>query len=72
MTILLAELIEKVKALPLEIQDEIAQEILDNIENEFRWRETLAQPTRKLKKLAEKALEDSKAGRTKKIGFEEL
>jgi hypothetical protein len=34
--------------------------------------DTLPQPKRKLEKLAEKALDDSKAERTKKIGFDEL
>ena len=72
MTKLLAELIKKVENLPPEIPDEIAKQILEDIENELRWRETLAQPQSKLEKLAEKALEESKARRTKKIGFDEL
>jgi hydrogenase maturation factor HypE len=60
MTKLLAELIKKVENLPPEIQDEIAKQILEDIENELRWQETLAQPQSKLEKLAEKALEESK------------
>jgi hypothetical protein len=60
MTKLLAELIKKVENLPPEIQDEIAKQILEDIENELRWRETLAQPQSELKKLAKKALEKSK------------
>ena len=72
MTTLLAELIKKIENLPPEIQDEIAKQILEDIENELRWQETLAQQQSKVEKLAEKALEESKAGRTKKIGFDEL
>ena len=72
MTILLAGLIKKIDAFPEEIPDEIAKQILEDIENELRWQETLAQPQGKLEQLAEKALEDPKAGRTKKMGFDEL
>ena len=43
MTKLLAELIKKVENLPPEIQDEIDKHILEDIENELRWQETLAQ-----------------------------
>jgi len=60
MTTLLAELIKKIEALPPEIQDEIAKQILEGIENELRWRETLAEPQSKLEKLAKKALEKLK------------
>jgi hypothetical protein len=52
MTTLLAELIKEIEALPPEIQDEIAKQILEDIENELRWRKTLAQPQGKLEKLA--------------------
>ena len=72
MTTLLAEVIKKIENLPSELQDEIAKQILEDIENELRWHATLAQPQSKLEKLAEKALDESKAGRTKKIGFNEL
>jgi hypothetical protein len=71
MTTLLAELTKKIETLPPEIQDEIARQILEDIENELGRQETPAQPQSKLEKLAEKALEESKAGRTK-IGFDEL
>ena len=72
MTKLLAELIKRVENLPPEMHNEIAKQILEDIENELGWRGTLAQPQSKLEKLAENALGDSKAGRTKKIGFGEL
>jgi len=46
--------------LPPELQDEIARQILEDIENELKWQATLAQPHSKLEKLAKKALEESK------------
>jgi len=58
--------------LPEELQDEIADWLLDDIEGEARWDQTLASSPQVLEKLADKALEDLKAGRTKKMGFDEL
>jgi hypothetical protein len=72
LTILLAGLIKKIEASPEEIQDETAKETSEDIEKEFIWRETVEQSQGKLGKLAEKALDDSKAERTKKVGFDEL
>ncbi len=72
MTTLLSKAIEKVKDLPPELQDEIAKQILEDIEGELEWQAMFAQPQSKLEKLAEKALEESKAGKTKKMGFAEL
>jgi hypothetical protein len=72
MTTLLSKAIKKVEALPPELQDEIAKQILEDIDNELKWQKTLAQPQSKLEKFAEKALQESKAGRTKKMGFDEL
>lgn len=46
-----AELMKKIEALPPEIQDEIAREILEDIENELRWQETLGQSQSKLEKV---------------------
>ncbi len=72
MTTLLSKAIKKIENLPTDLQDEIARQILEDIENELKWQATLAQPQPKLEKLAKKALEESKAGRTKKMGFDEL
>jgi len=58
--------------LPEELQDEIAQSLLEDIEGEAKWDETLARSPQVLEKLADKALQDLKAGRTKKMGFDEL
>jgi len=69
---LLSEAIKRIEKLPADLQDEIAKRIMDDIENERSWRKALSKPQKKIGRLAEKALEDSKAGRTKKIGFDKL
>lgn len=72
MTVLLKEAFDKVSRLPEARQDEIAKEILAEIEAEERWDETFKKTEDKLGKLADKALEDFKAGKFKKMGFDEL
>lgn len=72
MTTLLSKAIKRIEALPQELQDEIAAELLEDIESELKWQKTLAKPQSKLGKLAEKALQESAVGKTKKIGFDEL
>ena len=69
---LLSEAIKRIEKLPDDLQDEIAKQIMDDIENERNWRDALSKPQKKIERLAEKALENSKAGRTKKIGFDKL
>jgi len=54
------------------LQDEIAEQIMDDIENERNWQETLSKPQKKIERLAEEALENSKTGKTKKLGFDKL
>jgi hypothetical protein len=66
---LLSEAIERIEKLPADLQDEIAKQIMDDLESERRWEKTLGKPQKKIERLAEKALEDSKAGKTKKMGF---
>lgn len=72
MTVLLKEAFEKVSKLPEAQQDEIAKELLAEIEAEERWDETLKKTEDKLGQLADKALKDFKAGKFKKMGFDEL
>ena len=72
MTVLLKEAFDRVSRLPEARQDEIAKEILAEIEAEERWDETFKKTEDKLGKLADKALEDFKAGKFKKMGFDEL
>jgi hypothetical protein len=72
MTRLLAKAFDEVSRLPEELQDEIAERLLDDIEGEARWDDTLERSPQTLEKLADKALRELKAGRTKKMGFDEL
>ncbi len=37
MTRLMSKAIEKIETLSAEIQDEIAEQLLENLENEFAW-----------------------------------
>ena len=72
MRTLLSEVIKKIEALPPDIQDEIAKQILEDLENERKWQEALDNPQDKLDKLASKALKESVSKETKKLGFDEL
>ncbi len=72
MTKLMTKAIEKIETLPEEIQDEIAGQLLEDIESEQGWQRDLAKPQPKLRQLAEKALRESEAGKTKKMGFDDL
>lgn len=69
MTTLLSKAIKRIETLPPEIQDEIAQQLLEDLEDELQWQKTLAKPQTKLGKLAEKALQESLAGQTRKFGL---
>ena len=72
MTKLLSKAFEKAKNLPEGIQDEIAAILLEDIEGELKWDDTLKKSNEKLEKMASKALDNFRAGRTKKKGFDEL
>lgn len=72
MTSLLKQAFKKALKLPDTVQDELALELLGDIEDELRWDETFEKTRDELGKLADKALEDFKAGRVKKLGFDEL
>lgn len=72
MTVNFTQLIEKAATLPDVIQEEIALQWSDDIENELQWQTTLEQPQPKLEQLALAALEQAKRGKTIKKGFDEL
>lgn len=73
MTDLLTQAFEKAQNLPVYLQNELAQQLIEDIENELRWQQTLSQPQNsKLEELATKALNDSLDGKTETIGFDEL
>jgi len=72
MTALLSQAFDKAAKLPKEMQEQIALQLLDDIEAEMKWDRTFAETQDKLAVLAEKALQDIKAGRVSKRGFDEL
>lgn len=72
MTSLLSKAFKKASQLPKSVQDEIALELLEDIESELKWDKAFAESHDKLEKLADKALEEFKAGKTKKMGFDEI
>lgn len=58
--------------LPPEKQEAIASIILEELKDKRRWDEAFAESQDKLAKLAQKVRDDIKAGRFKKMGFDEL
>ena len=72
MTKLLAEVFEEASRLPEGLQDQLARELLDGLAWESRWDKALAGSHGKVDQLAEKAIAEYEAGRTKKAGFDEL
>lgn len=71
---LLSHVIQQAQSLPIAIQDELAEQFLEDIENETKWQETLSKPQESLvlEEMARKVLENYQAGRTKVIDFDEL
>ena len=73
MTELLTEAFNKAQNLPEHLQNELAQKLMEDIESELQWQQTLSQPQNSsLDKLARQALNDSSEGKTKEMGFDEI
>ena len=72
MTELLAKAFAKAAELPEEEQDVIAALILKELESEARWDELFEATDDGLAKLADEALREHKAGRTKRLNIDEL
>lgn len=72
MTQLLEKAIAKVHKLPDVQQDEIATIILDELADELQWDIAFANSQDKLASLADRVRSDIKAGRVRKLGFDEL
>jgi hypothetical protein len=71
---LLSKAVQKAQELPEAIQDELAEQFIEDIENEIKWQETLSKPQDSLilKELAQKAITDSENGQTEEMGFDDL
>ncbi len=72
MTKLLAEAFERASALPEELQDEVARQLLEELAWEARWGQTLAESGDAVDRMAEEALREYRAGKTQEMGFDEL
>lgn len=72
MTDMLAKAFEKASSLSEELQNQLAEEFLDEMEWEACWDDALANSQDKLDQLAERAEQDFRAGKTVEMGFDEL
>jgi len=72
MTKLLSDAFKQASKLPENLQDELAQTLLDELAWEARWDQALADSSDKLDQMAGDALKDYRAGRTREMGFDEL
>ncbi len=74
MTTLLEQALKEAQKLPSELQDEIAQQLLEDIQNELKWQETLSNPDVNidiLQQMAQAALTEEEEGKTEEKGFGE-
>lgn len=72
MTDLLSKALEKMAVLSPEVQDELAKQILDDIQNEYKWESAFHKSQDKLEELAKKAVDEYQEGKTENLGFDEL
>jgi len=62
----------KAAKLPAAVQNQLAEQLLDDIEGETKWDTTIAKSQSTLEKLAEKARRAQRNGKTRSVGFDEL
>ena len=67
MTELLEDALRKVATLPKEEQDAIASQIIETLQDEARWKETLASNSEKLGRLGEEARREYQRAETRPI-----
>lgn len=72
MTTSLEKAFAKAASLPAAAQDQLAEQLLEDIEGEQRWDETLLNSQDLLEKLADRARQAKKDGKTVAKGFDEL
>ena len=69
---LLQKAFSEAQKLSEELQDELAQQLLADIENELKWQETLADPDTNfdiIRQMAQEALQEDQEGKTEEKGF---
>ena len=67
----LKDAFEKASKLPESAQEQLAQQLLEDIEGEAKWDETLASSHDLIDDLAAKAIEAHRAGKTREGGFDQ-
>lgn len=72
MTASLQEVFDKASTLPVDVQDLLARELLEEIEWETRWDQTLADSQPLLDELTARAMREYQEGRSEEKGFDEL
>jgi hypothetical protein len=72
MTSLLQKAFDKASQLPIDTQDELARQLLEDLESEQKWATAFDSSAGELDKLAKEALQEYKSGKTKPMGFDEL
>ena len=72
MTATLEKAFAKAANLPDELQEQLAEQLLQDIEAEKKWDRTLAKSQHLLEKLARQARRAKRAGKTRRKGFDEL
>jgi CHASE3 domain sensor protein len=74
MTNLMEKAFKEVQKLPTYVQDELAQQLLEDIHNELQWQKTLSNPDIDLEvlaRMAQEALIEEQEGKTEGKGFGE-
>ncbi len=74
MTALLEQAFKEAQKLPNELQNEIAQQLLEDIDGELKWQETLSNPDIDIdviEAMAQVALREDEEGKTEEKGFGE-
>ncbi|MDJ0597360.1 MAG: hypothetical protein QNJ37_00720 [Crocosphaera sp.] len=74
MTELLEQAFKKAQKLSNDLQDELAKQLLEDIENELKWQESLSDQDVDLdvlEEMAQKALIEDQEGKTEDKGFGE-
>ena len=74
MTELLEQAFKKAQKLSNDLQDELGQQLLEDIENELKWQESLSNSDADLdiiEEMAQRALIEDREGKTEEKGFGE-
>ncbi len=72
MTELMGKVFEVLRSLPEDQQDAVARFVLSELEDDRKWSETSRKHAEELRKLADEAADDFRAGRTSELDPETL